>query len=74
MEFTSAKAQAQQEVLAAFNLTSSAIGNSETLDISQSGEGNAILLAVSVILQGNRSEAQLTELLATLSSAVPMGC
>ena len=68
MDFTTAKAQAQQEVLAAFNLTSNAIGNSETLDISQSGEGNAILLAVSVILQGNRSEAQLTELLAVLSS------
>jgi hypothetical protein len=55
-------------VLSAFNIAASAIGSSESLDISQAGEGNAILLAISVILQANRSEAQLTELLSTLSS------
>ena len=68
LSFDTAKAQAQQEVLAAFNITASAIGNSESLDISQPGTGNAILLAISVILQANRSEAQLTELLSTLST------
>jgi len=68
LSFSAAKAQAQQEVLAAFNLSSSTIAASEALDISQAGEGNAILLAISVILQANRSEAQLTELLATFSN------
>ncbi len=68
LSFSAAKAQAQGEVLSAFNIAASAIGTSESLDISQAGEGNAILLAISVILQANRSEAQLTELLSTLSS------
>ncbi|MBU6352372.1 MAG: SUMF1/EgtB/PvdO family nonheme iron enzyme, partial [Chloroflexi bacterium] len=68
LSFSAAKAQAQGEVLSAFNIAASAIGSSESLDISQPGAGNAILLAISVILQANRSEAQLTELLSTLSS------
>jgi hypothetical protein len=68
LSFLAAKAQAQGEVLSAFNIAASAIGTSESLDISQPGTGNAILLAISVILQANRSEAQLTELLSTLSS------
>ncbi|MFM7171551.1 MAG: PKD domain-containing protein, partial [Caldilinea sp.] len=68
LSFPAAKTQAQQEVLSAFNIAASAIGTSESLDISQPGTGNAILLAISVILQANRSEAQLTELLSTLSS------
>jgi hypothetical protein len=68
MAFSAAKTQAQHEVLAMFNLAEAAIGRSETLDIAQEGEGNAILLAISAILQSNRSEAQLTELLSTLSS------
>ncbi len=68
LNFSAAKAQAQQEVLSAFNISGGAIANSEALDISQAGEGNAILLAISVILQANRSEAQLTELLSVLSN------
>jgi methionine-rich copper-binding protein CopC len=68
LSFNEAKVQAQGEVLSAFNMAASAIGASESLDISQPGTGNAILLAISVILQANRSEAQLTELLSTLSS------
>ena len=55
LSFSAAKAQAQGEVLSAFNIAASAIGSSESLDISQAGEGNAILLAISVILQANRS-------------------
>ncbi len=66
--FAQAKAQAQREILGAFNIPSSAIGGSETLDISQDGQGNAILLAISATLQSNKSEGQLTELLARISS------
>jgi formylglycine-generating enzyme required for sulfatase activity len=72
MAFRAAKTQAQHEVLAMFNLAEAAIGRSETLDIAQAGEGNAILLAISAILQSNRSEAQLTELLSSLSSDLRM--
>jgi len=68
LAFAAAKAQAQAEVLAAFGYTDAIIGSSETLDISQDGAGNAILLAISAILQANRSEAQLTQLLAQISA------
>ncbi len=68
LSFSAAKVQAQREVLAIFNIERTAIGRSETLDIAQDGEGNAILLAISVILQSDKSEAKLTELLAALGS------
>jgi formylglycine-generating enzyme required for sulfatase activity len=68
LSFPAAKVQAQREVLSAFNIAASAIGASESLDISQPGTGNIILLALSAILQANRGEAQLTALLSTLSS------
>ncbi|MGB3589794.1 MAG: hypothetical protein WBA23_24815, partial [Tunicatimonas sp.] len=60
--FTTAKAQAQQEILTAFGIAQDSIGYSEQLDISQEGDQNAILLAVSAILQGNGSVAELSEL------------
>ncbi len=65
--FATAKKQAQQEVLAAFGIKKDDIVPSEQLDISQEGEDNAILLAVSVILQGYGSVADLSELLANIS-------
>lgn len=65
-----AKAQAQQEILALFNLQNTIPENAETLDISQAGEGNAMLLAISILLQGDRSEAQLTELLSIISGDI----
>ena len=65
--FEQAKRIAQQEILDAFNIELGSIGNSEQLDISHAGEGNAILLAISAILQSNKSEAQLTELLSTIA-------
>jgi len=43
---------------------------SESLNIAQEGEHNAILLATSVILQGYRSESELTELLSDISSDI----
>jgi len=46
------------------------IPDSELLDITKSGDNNAILLAVSLILQGFRSEAELTELLAAISNDI----
>lgn len=65
--FAEAKRQAQKEVLAIFEIEKENIVNSEHLDISKDGDDNAVLLAASVILQGNRSVAQLSELLAKIS-------
>lgn len=70
MTLSQAKTQAQQEILHIFNIETTNIGTSETLDISQPGNGNAVLLAISAVLQSNRSEAQLTELLSIIGSDI----
>jgi hypothetical protein len=68
--FDSAKNEAQREVLNIFNMNSSDIPNSENLDISENGEGNARLLAISSILQGFRTESELSSLLSTISNDI----
>ncbi|WP_323756151.1 hypothetical protein [Roseivirga sp.] len=65
MSFTSAKSQAQQEVLNIFNVSDD-IENSEELDISGNSDGDAILIAISSILQGYRSESEFSLLLANI--------
>jgi hypothetical protein len=67
-DFSQAKVTAQSELLAPFGFGNSNINNSENLNISENDEGNAILLAISVILQGDRSVGDLTELLANIST------
>lgn len=64
--FSAAKQQAQKEVLALFNLSNNGMSNSEDLNIALSGEGNAKLLAMTAILQGFRTEGELTELLSNI--------
>src|SRR4030042_3642799 len=68
LSFSEAKDQAQQEILKIFEINKEDIGVSEALDISMEGEDNAILLAISMILQGHRTVAELSELLATIST------
>lgn len=68
LTFNDAKEQAQSEILMIFNISNPEMRESELLDITKTGEDNAILLAISIILQGERSEAELSELLANLSS------
>jgi len=70
LSFVDAKKKALAEVLAIFSLSKSDIQSSEMLDINKSGDDNAILLAISAILQGFRSEAELSELLANLSADI----
>ena len=60
-----AKSQAQSEVLAIFNISES-IDSSEDLDISSQTTGDAVLIAVSSILQGFRSESEYSELMANI--------
>ena len=68
--FTTAKSQAQTEILKIFNIENVSLGSSETLDISKSGDGNAVLLAISAILQSDKTEAELTELLSTINTDI----
>ena len=70
MTFGEAKKQAQREVLAIFSLEKTDIKESELLDISIQGDDHAILLAVSVILQGHRSVAELSELIANIGTDI----
>jgi len=57
-----AKKQAEAEIFNAFGIQGD-FDNSEDLNIFSSGEGNAALLAFSVLMLGNRTEAELTEFL-----------
>lgn len=66
--FSEAKELAQTEILSIFGFEKDAMQESESLDISVNTEDNAILLAISVILQGDKSVGDLTELLADISS------
>ncbi len=64
-----AKAQAEKEIFKAFGIEGN-FDNSEDLDIFSKGEGNAALLAISVLMQGDRSEADLTEFLKKFASDI----
>ncbi|MDO8444583.1 MAG: hypothetical protein Q7T53_00510 [Deltaproteobacteria bacterium] len=70
LSFKDAKKQAQTEVLAIFNISKSDMEESEKLDISKEGDDNAILLAISAILQGSNSVAELTQLLSNISADI----
>ncbi len=70
LTYIEAKKQSESELLNAFNipeLVQERISNFENLDISQEGEGNAVLLAISTILQGDNSVAELSEFMAKLA-------
>lgn len=58
--FAEAKAQAEQEVLAAFDIAGS-FEEFENLNIFESGDGNAALLAVSVMMQVKTDDAGLAK-------------
>lgn len=68
--FGEAKIQAQKEILSIFNINKSDTKSSENLDISESGEDNAILLAISLIIQGYRTESEMSELISNISTDI----
>ena len=68
--FSSAKSQAEQEILNIFSISKPDISEFETLNISQDGDNNAILLAISLIIQGFRTESELSDLLANISTDI----
>ena len=67
MSFKDAKKQAETEVLASFGVLEN-IGDAEDLDLF-TGDGGAFLLAVSVLMQGDGSEADLSEGIAHVAAA-----
>jgi uncharacterized protein (TIGR02145 family) len=68
--FSEAKDTAQKNVLAIFGFQAQNMDKSEMLDIAVNKEENAILLAISIILQGNRTVGDLTELLANITTDI----
>ena len=64
-----AKKQAEGEIFKAFGVTGD-FANSEELDILAKGEGDAALLAISVLMQGDLSEAELSERLANFADDI----
>jgi uncharacterized protein (TIGR02145 family) len=64
--FSDAKKVAQSEILGLFGFNLE-MPVSEMLDMYVKNESNAVLLAISVILQGNRSVGELTEFLTRMS-------
>lgn len=68
--FSAAKQQAQSEILNIFSIQNPDMSESELLNISQDGEDNAILLAISLIMQGFRTESELTQLLGDISTDI----
>ena len=65
--FADAKKQAEKEVLKSFAIMED-VENSEDLDLFED-ENGSVLLAVSVLMQGERSEADFSELLAKATFA-----
>ena len=72
MSIADAKAQAEEEVLASFAIEGD-FGESEDLNIFKSGDGNAALLAVSVLLQSDVDVAGLTERMGEFSISLAEG-
>lgn len=69
VEVSSAKKQAETEILNAFGIKGE-FANSEDLDIFSKGDGNAALLAFSVLMLRNLSEDDLTELLTKFATDI----
>ncbi len=65
-----AKKRAQKEIFAAFGIDNDGFGYSEDLDVFGVGDQNAALLAMSILLQGDRSEADLSALLASVGKDI----
>lgn len=65
--FPSAKEQALKEILYAFSVdTNNSFPNAEAMSISLSSDADAILIAITSILQGYRSESEFSDLMANI--------
>lgn len=67
MKVRAAKRQAQKEVFGLLNIDATGFSNSEDLNIAGASDEDGALLAFSVMFQGDRSVAELSELLTKIS-------
>ena len=65
--FEEARTQAETEILAVFNIKGFEKANFQEMDISKEGDSNAILLAISAVLQNGSTEAELSELISKIT-------
>ena len=70
MNFAAAKKKAQEAVFKAFGFDVISSEDAETLDIFGSTEADAALLAMSILLQGDRSEADMMALLSEIADEI----
>ncbi|MBK7227832.1 MAG: Ig-like domain-containing protein [Ignavibacteriales bacterium] len=68
--FDDAKQIAEKEILKIFNIVDPGIKDFEKMDITKAEKNDAVLLAVSCIVQANFNVAQLSEFIAKLSSEI----
>ena len=68
MRVKAAKKQAQKEVFAMLHIDATNFSNSEDLNIAGSGDEDGALLAFSIVMQGDRSESELSELLTNVAT------
>jgi len=66
--FSESKKQSRDELLSIFSMSLNNNSSFEEFDISKNTEEGGILLGISIILQGNRSVGQLTELLSRIQN------
>ncbi|MDA3839178.1 MAG: hypothetical protein PF574_09390 [Candidatus Delongbacteria bacterium] len=64
--YSEAKQQAQNEILDIFNMNEADVDDFEKMDISQNKVSDAILLAISVVLQGSNTVSELSLLISTI--------
>ncbi|MBR6454243.1 MAG: fibrobacter succinogenes major paralogous domain-containing protein [Fibrobacter sp.] len=68
MKVNAAKKQAQKEVFGLLDIDATGFSNSEDLNIAGSSSEDGALLAFSLLFQGDRTVAQLTELLTKIAT------
>ncbi len=68
MTVRQAKGQAQKEIFGLLDIDATGFSNSERLSIAGSSDEDGALLAFSIMFQGDRTVAQLTELLTKIST------
>ncbi len=68
LSFDSAKSQAITEVLRAFGFENTGVKRSEKINIVGLGDDSKILLAVSSLIQGYRTESEVTELMSDFAN------
>ena len=66
--FSESKKQSRDELLSVFSMSLNKDSSFEEFDISKNTQEGGILLGISIILQGNRSVGQLTELLSRIQN------